>query len=352
MESLVYEEQSLPIDFEKSANPGHLQEVTQLACHDVTSPMLALPGGPVGNKQLSPQRVRTMKEYDQQLSDLRKENFSLKLRIYFLEERMQSAGGGRQGPEDPSKVNIELKVEVESLKQELAEKQDLLVKASNALDSLEMQHKTEITQLRQQQEASRRATDKRIRDLERELELLHDREQRRRRRSSDQIPPEVLAQALQQLEDPSKGEMVELSQQVQELEDIITRLNQDLTESQSKAQDLEDALQEKEKQLKGHEENTMKRDKTIQGLLETVYTRSQEISRLKERMEQRDVEIKGLKEELNSAYRASKSGRSGESNGEMQESRQEPAQVVHISPSVNKYQKLITSNKIGRSPKW
>uniref|UniRef100_A0A674DR95 Centrosomin N-terminal motif 1 domain-containing protein n=1 Tax=Salmo trutta TaxID=8032 RepID=A0A674DR95_SALTR len=63
----------------------------------------------------------------QHLNDLKKENFSLKLRIYFLEERIL------QKYEDTSdhvyRTNIELKVEVESLKQELQEKQDLLDKA-------------------------------------------------------------------------------------------------------------------------------------------------------------------------------------------------------------------------------
>jgi hypothetical protein len=50
-----------------------------------------------------------MKEYEEQLSQLRKENFNLKLRIYFLEERM----GRMNGPddkEDAVKKNIELKV--------------------------------------------------------------------------------------------------------------------------------------------------------------------------------------------------------------------------------------------------
>ena len=38
---------------------------------------------------MSPIRAHTMKDYEQQLSDLKKENFNLKLRIYFLEERQE-----------------------------------------------------------------------------------------------------------------------------------------------------------------------------------------------------------------------------------------------------------------------
>ncbi|XP_009959004.1 PREDICTED: myomegalin-like [Leptosomus discolor] len=67
----------------------------------------------------------------QHLNDLKKENFSLKLRIYFLEERVQQKGEGsrddvyRRGGA-PGGQNIELKVEVESLKRELQEKQQAL----------------------------------------------------------------------------------------------------------------------------------------------------------------------------------------------------------------------------------
>uniref|UniRef100_A0A8D2LDE4 Centrosomin N-terminal motif 1 domain-containing protein n=1 Tax=Varanus komodoensis TaxID=61221 RepID=A0A8D2LDE4_VARKO len=63
----------------------------------------------------------------QHLSDLKKENFSLKLRIYFLEDRMQQKYEASR--EDVYRRNIELKVEVESLKQELREKQQALEKA-------------------------------------------------------------------------------------------------------------------------------------------------------------------------------------------------------------------------------
>lgn len=47
-----------------------------------------------------------MKEYEDQLEALKKENFNLKLRIYFLEERM----GITSADENAIKKNIELKV--------------------------------------------------------------------------------------------------------------------------------------------------------------------------------------------------------------------------------------------------
>ncbi|XP_076687404.1 phosphodiesterase 4D interacting protein centrosomin isoform X6 [Andrena cerasifolii] len=78
---------------------------------------------------------RTMKEYEDQLEALKKENFNLKLRIYFLEERM----GITSADENAIKKNIELKVEIESLRKELVEKQELLSQAAKAFELIEEQ---------------------------------------------------------------------------------------------------------------------------------------------------------------------------------------------------------------------
>ena len=58
---------------------------------------------------------RTMREYEDTLRDLKKENFNLKLRIYFLEERLGGGGGlvrmsAAGSKEDLLQSNIDLKV--------------------------------------------------------------------------------------------------------------------------------------------------------------------------------------------------------------------------------------------------
>ncbi|CAL8349724.1 unnamed protein product [Gadus morhua 'NCC'] len=80
----------------------------------------------------------------QHLNDLKKENFSLKLRIYFLEERIQQKYEESSG--DVFKRDIELKVEVQSLKKELEEKQQLLDKALSTVESLSNQNEAELQQ--------------------------------------------------------------------------------------------------------------------------------------------------------------------------------------------------------------
>ncbi|XP_051985448.1 myomegalin-like isoform X2 [Xyrauchen texanus] len=67
-----------------------------------------------------PLQTHTLRQFEQHLNDLKKENFSLKLRIYFLEERIQQKF--EESSDDVYRTNIELKVELESLKQQLLEK--------------------------------------------------------------------------------------------------------------------------------------------------------------------------------------------------------------------------------------
>jgi len=80
---------------------------------------------------------RSMKEWDDSLKESRKENFSLRMRIYFLEERLAMQAGREIGEE------IDLKVQMELLKKENEEKLELLVEATNALEALETQIKEE-----------------------------------------------------------------------------------------------------------------------------------------------------------------------------------------------------------------
>uniref|UniRef100_A0A8C4I9X0 CDK5 regulatory subunit associated protein 2 n=1 Tax=Dicentrarchus labrax TaxID=13489 RepID=A0A8C4I9X0_DICLA len=126
--------------------------------------------------KMSPIKALTMKDYENQITALKKENFNLKLRIYFMEERMQQKCD--DSTEDIFKTNIELKVELESMKRELAEKQELLVSASKALESLAGRESGEPQRLRVQaqreMDALRDAFSKRIADLEQSLRTAEE----------------------------------------------------------------------------------------------------------------------------------------------------------------------------------
>jgi len=91
---------------------------------------------------------RTIRDYDESLKEIKKENFNLKLRIFFLEERLVI---GRENSNDKLIAsNIDLKVQLEGCRQDLSEKLSLLVEASEALEHLDAQMKTENEQHKQE----------------------------------------------------------------------------------------------------------------------------------------------------------------------------------------------------------
>lgn len=58
---------------------------------------------------MSPVRVRTTKEYEEEMVALKRENFNLKLRIYFMQERREQLNCA-EDVEALIKSNTELKV--------------------------------------------------------------------------------------------------------------------------------------------------------------------------------------------------------------------------------------------------
>ncbi|XP_074452979.1 myomegalin isoform X13 [Larus michahellis] len=125
----------------------------------------------------------------QHLNDLKKENFSLKLRIYFLEERVQQKGEGSR--DDVYRRNIELKVEVESLKRELQEKQQAL---DNTWVAAENQTTRSQAALRQQYEERQRESEHVYELLENKIQLLQE-EARLARNEAEQATALARAEA-------------------------------------------------------------------------------------------------------------------------------------------------------------
>ncbi|XP_013976077.1 myomegalin isoform X67 [Canis lupus familiaris] len=118
-----------------------------------------------------PPQVQTqaLRDFEKHLNDLKKENFSLKLRIYFLEERMQQKYEASR--EDIYKRNIELKVEVESLKRELQDKKQHLDKTWADVENLNSHNEAE---LRRQFEERQQETEHVYELLENKIQLLQE----------------------------------------------------------------------------------------------------------------------------------------------------------------------------------
>ncbi|XP_046901597.1 CDK5 regulatory subunit-associated protein 2-like isoform X3 [Hypomesus transpacificus] len=167
MDSVVGEDQTLPLDINGSCR-SRLPDAGDFSMDSMTAPSFP--------DKMSPVKALTMKDYENQITALKKENFNLKLRIYFMEEHMQQKCD--DSTEDIYKTNIELKVEAESMKRDLAEKQELLVSASKALESLAGREAGDSQRVREQAQreisALRETLSKKISDLEQDVRAAEE----------------------------------------------------------------------------------------------------------------------------------------------------------------------------------
>ncbi|XP_034652282.1 LOW QUALITY PROTEIN: centrosomin [Drosophila subobscura] len=132
--------EALSKSVDDSTSPGVLQDVTMDNSYasfdagrlqgDSHSP-LAMPG-------------RSMRNVEEQMSSLRKENFNLKLRLYFMEESQLGHQRTNHSGESLSKQLIDAKIEAEVLRKTVEEKTELLKDAARAISlHEEMQRKAE-----------------------------------------------------------------------------------------------------------------------------------------------------------------------------------------------------------------
>uniref|UniRef100_A0A672HT79 CDK5 regulatory subunit associated protein 2 n=1 Tax=Salarias fasciatus TaxID=181472 RepID=A0A672HT79_SALFA len=298
--------------------------------------------------KMSPIKALTMKDYENQITALKKENFNLKLRIYFMEERMQQKCD--DSTEDIFKTNIELKVDLESMKRELAEKQELLVSASKALESLAGRESGEPHRVREQaqreMDSLRDAFNKRIADLEQclrtaeeEVEKMAAIAEQEKLRNIDMekqlqalnpsisfssapvsSPVSHLQQALQdkdniieQLQITLKDREAVIQQNSRDqqadsdlsrLESVNKLLTEELNQTRSTNENLTKTLedsQKKENELNSEKKNALKRDKTIQGLTQVLREKEKEIQELCHEIEDRDDALAKAREAAHKA---------------------------------------------------
>uniref|UniRef100_H3DCX2 Uncharacterized protein n=1 Tax=Tetraodon nigroviridis TaxID=99883 RepID=H3DCX2_TETNG len=197
----------------------------------------------------------------QHLNDLKKENFSLKLRIYFLEERIQQKY--EESSEDVYRTNIELKVEVESLKQELQEKQQLLDKALTTAESVTNHNEAELQRRCQERQLEidhmQQVLETKIQLLQEEAQLARSEAERMASLAGSQSQPSLLSfsnmmEDIQDEEKPprslsptssNKDRLIEeLTKKLQDKEALITELSGEKTTLTLKVGELEVQVQE------------------------------------------------------------------------------------------------------------
>ncbi|KFW07718.1 CDK5 regulatory subunit-associated protein 2, partial [Fulmarus glacialis] len=312
----------------------------------------------VAEDTVSPTRARTMKDYENQITDLKKENFNLKLRIYFLEERMQQKFDGPT--EEIYKINIELKVEIESLKHDLQEREKLLIKASKAVESLaqggdaEIQRVKEGAQKKMQEmeeiltsrinfleenlKAAQEDVEKAIAMTEKEKALRIAAEQKlssimnapakdldmitgaEKDRLIEQLnlslkSKEAIIQHLEEEKSQSGSYDGNLSaekireltialrhEKDSEIEAIRMELKKEKNSFEKKIQSLQEELQERENELAVEKKNGLKRDRTIQGLTVALKAKEKENEELGSEIEDLNTSLANAREATHKAH--------------------------------------------------
>ncbi|XP_028458359.1 CDK5 regulatory subunit-associated protein 2 isoform X6 [Perca flavescens] len=291
MDSVLGADLTLPVDINGSCRLPDSIDVGEYSTDSMTA--LSFPD------KMSPTKALTMKDYENQITALKKENFNLKLRIYFMEERMQQKCD--DSTEDIFKTNIELKVELESMKRDLAEKQELLVSASKALESLAGRESGEPQRVREQAQREmdtlRDAFNKRIADLEQCLQTAEE---------------EVDKMAA--IAEQEKLRNINMEKQLQAMGPLRT-----FTPVPSPAQDLQQALQEKDniiEQLKitlKNQEAVIHQKKSADQ--ETDAPSADCVKQLSDLIAKKDQELEALRDEL---HREKDKTEPGHQSGEKQ----------------------------------
>ncbi|KFZ61822.1 CDK5 regulatory subunit-associated protein 2, partial [Antrostomus carolinensis] len=312
----------------------------------------------VAEDTVSPTRARTMKDYENQISDLKKENFNLKLRIYFLEERMQQKFDGPT--EEIHKINIELKVEVESLKRDLQEREKLLIKASKAVESLAQGGDAEVQRVKEEaqkkmQEMEENLTS-RVNFLEENLKAAQDdvekaiamtEKEKALRIAAEQKLSSIMnapAKDVDMITGAEKDRLIEqLNLSLKNKEAIIQHLEEEKSQSGSydgslsaekireltialrhekdseieairmelknernsfekRIQSLQEELQERENELAVEKKNGLKRDKTIQGLTVALKAKEKENEELCSEIEDLNTSLVKAREATHKAH--------------------------------------------------
>ncbi|XP_068770471.1 CDK5 regulatory subunit-associated protein 2 isoform X3 [Struthio camelus] len=356
MDSLPGEDRTLPVALEGSVGVSQLPDVSRGDPQPGPAGSEVLPD--VAEDTVSPTRARTMKDYENQITDLKKENFNLKLRIYFLEERMQQKFDGPT--EEIYKINIELKVEIESLKRDLQEREKLLIKASKAVESLAQGDDAEIQRVKE--EAQKKAQEveevltSRINLLEENLKAAQEEvekaiavttKEKVLRMAAEQKLAAFTNTHLKDLDVITGAEKDRLIEQLNlslknkeaiiqhleeeksqsgsydgdlpaekireltialrhekdsEIEAIRMELKNERSSLEKKIQSLQEELRERENELAVEKKNGLKRDKTIQGLTIALKGKEKENEELSSEIEDLNVSLAKAREATHKAH--------------------------------------------------
>ena len=222
----------------------------------------------------------SLREQENVVNKIEKENFGLKLKIHFLEEALRKAGPGFS--EAALKENTELKVDKVTMQRDLQRYKKTLTSAEKELEK----YRAQMMEL--QEKATKKFSDgNQLAELERLRQLVEEKEAEIRRLQK------LLEQGHSQGQDQNE-KLEELQEHIADLEHDIRQKDLTIDEHEEEVEELREKAAEFEEQLKEAQERIAeleeKEDKApsseaLQEAQETIEDLQHDIRRLEQQLE-------------------------------------------------------------------
>ncbi|KAL3952285.1 hypothetical protein ACCO45_014002 [Purpureocillium lilacinum] len=271
-----------------SRNQSYLDNtLPQVDSSSVASTPMALQPRRGGDKgPLQDGNQLSLREQENVIDRIEKENFGLKLKIHFLEDALRKAGPGFS--EAALKENTELKVDKVTMQRELHRYKKHLTTAERDLETyrqqmMELQEKSKRKHLDESQRAELEQLQKTLEEREADLDDL----QRQLDRSQhDQDEVEKLRDNIEDLE----ADVREKDRLLTERDDELEELKEKLEETEEKPVEAEQAGQ--------HNEDLDEAKETIEELETNVRRLEEQLDEMKEKMDEAAAERARAEQDL------------------------------------------------------
>lgn len=297
-----------------------------------TSTPMALPTRRGGNKgPLQDGNQLSLREQENVIDKIEKENFGLKLKIHFLEEALRKNGPGYS--EAALKENTELKVDKVTMQRELSKYKKHLASAEKDLETyqqqiLDVQEKAKKKYADQGQRAENDALRRSLEEREAEIESL---QRQLQRQSEDDGKADKLRDEIGDLEADLRAKDREINEREDEIDELKTRLEefeeqrkaaeqkitnlerQGSRQDDAKADQLHNKISDLEADLREKDSDLGQREAEIEDLQRRLQQQSEhngktdqlqsKISNLEADLREKDIDLGERKAEIESLRR-------------------------------------------------
>ncbi|KAM0195580.1 hypothetical protein ACHAPQ_001875 [Fusarium lateritium] len=274
-----------------SRNQSYMENtIPEVDTSSAASTPLAVPRRRGGDKgPLQDGNQLSLREQENVIDRIEKENFGLKLKIHFLEEALRKAGPGFS--EAALKENTELKVDKVTMQRELHKYKKHLTTAEKDLESyrqqmLEVQDKAKRKYANQNNQAEMEKLQRVLEDREADIEDLQ-RQLHQQKGNSDQVDKlqddigdlEADIQEKNRLLGEREDELEDLKDQMEALRDTVGEAEEKAKDAQRKMLALEEKTQHK------HNDELEDAKETIQDLEDSIRRLEEQVEDAKTKME-------------------------------------------------------------------